>query len=81
MYDFKFVRLMVGATGPPRQGDAVQHDVTSAIEQANEADSKLTIKPQGSLAIITLNRPRALNALNRAMRAQLTQAFPRFARV
>jgi enoyl-CoA hydratase len=71
---------MVGATGPPRQGDAVQHDVTSAIEQANEADSKLTIKPQGSLAIITLNRPRALNALNRAMRAQLTQAFPRFAR-
>ena len=58
----------------------MQHDVTRASEQENETGSELTIDPQGSLAIITLNRPRALNALNMAMRAQLTQAYPRFAR-
>jgi len=58
----------------------VQHDVTSAKEHAREAASELIIEPQGSLAIITLNRPRALNALNMAMRAKLAEAFPRFAR-
>jgi len=34
----------------------------------------------GSLGLITLNRPRALNALTTAMRAKLGEAFPRFAR-
>lgn len=58
----------------------MQHDVESATKQVSEADSELAIDPQGSLAIITLNRPRALNALNMAMRAKLTDAFPRFAR-
>lgn len=58
----------------------MQHDVKSATKQASEAGSELTIEPQGSLAIITLNRPRALNALNMAMRSKLAEAFPRFAR-
>ena len=38
------------------------------------------IEARGSLALITLNRPRALNALTTAMRARLAEAFPRFAR-
>jgi enoyl-CoA hydratase len=38
------------------------------------------IEPRGSCAVITLNRPRALNALTVAMRAALAEAFPRFAR-
>lgn len=58
----------------------MEHDVKSGSEQAKEDVSELTIEPQGSLAIITLNRPRALNALNTAMRAKLSEAFPRFAR-
>lgn len=35
---------------------------------------------EGAAALITLDRPRALNALNTAMRERLAQAFPRFAR-
>lgn len=38
------------------------------------------IEARGSLALITLKRPRALNALTTAMRARLAEAFPRFAR-
>jgi len=45
-----------------------------------EADEELRVEQQGSLAIITLNRPRALNALNESMRAKLAAAYPRFAR-
>lgn len=48
----------------------------SAEQSANE----LLIEARGSCAVITLNRPRALNALNTAMRARLAEAFPRFAR-
>ena len=40
----------------------------------------MLIEARGSLALITLNRPRALNALTTAMRAKLAAAFPRFAR-
>lgn len=58
----------------------MQHNVESANKQAKEVVSDLAIEPQGSLAIITLNRPRALNALNAVMRAQLTEAYPSFAR-
>jgi enoyl-CoA hydratase len=40
----------------------------------------LTIEQRGSLAVITLNRPRALNALNPGMLRALESAYPRFAR-
>ncbi len=41
---------------------------------------EVVVEARGSCAVITLNRPRALNALNTAMRARLAEAFPRFAR-
>ena len=41
---------------------------------------EVVIEARGSCPVITLNRPRALNALTTAMRAQLAEAFPRFAR-
>jgi enoyl-CoA hydratase len=41
---------------------------------------ELRIEVRGSLAIVTLNRPRALNALNAGMRRKLAEAYPRFAR-
>ena len=35
---------------------------------------------EGAAAVVTLNRPRALNALTTAMRAQIAEAVPRWAR-
>ncbi len=48
-----------------------------AVEEAAE---DLVVETRGSLAIITLNRPRALNALSAGMRRKLAAAYPRFAR-
>ena len=62
----------------------MQHDVmradTPAGAAAGEAAHELAIETRGSLAILTLNRPRALNALNAAMRGRFAAAYPRFAR-
>lgn len=41
---------------------------------------ELLIEMRGSCGIVTLNRPRALNALTIAMRKQLAEGLPRFAR-
>ncbi len=53
---------------------------STAESSADQAVDELRIAMQGSCAVITLNRPRALNALTTAMRAKLAEAFPRFAR-
>jgi enoyl-CoA hydratase len=53
---------------------------TPAGAPADEAARDLAIETRGSLAILTLNRPRALNALNAAMRQRFADAYPRFAR-
>jgi enoyl-CoA hydratase len=58
----------------------VQYDAIRADKAAGEGAEELAIEVKGSLAIITLNRPRALNALNAAMRRKLAEAYPRFAR-
>lgn len=62
----------------------MQHDTATvqmtAEGSAEQSANELLIEARGSCAVITLNRPRALNALNTAMRARLTEAFPRFAR-
>ena len=57
----------------------MQHDV---IDQArpSEASEELSVERRGSLALITLNRPRALNALNVAMRRKVADTYPRLAR-
>jgi len=52
----------------------------TADGSAEQPAEEVTIENRGSLALITLNRPRALNALTTAMRARLAEAFPRFAR-
>ena len=44
------------------------------------ATDDVSITMDRSLGLITLDRPRALNAQNRAMRARMREAFPRFAR-
>lgn len=44
------------------------------------ADIGVRITLSGAAALITLDRPKALNALDRAMRACLAEGFPRFAR-
>ena len=41
---------------------------------------ELRFEMQGAMGVITLDRPRALNALTVAMRARMTQAFPKIAR-
>ncbi|KAB2941220.1 MAG: enoyl-CoA hydratase/isomerase family protein [Hyphomicrobium sp.] len=62
----------------------VQHETATAQMtaegSAEQSANELLIEARGSCAVITLNRPRALNALNTAMRARLAEAFPRFAR-
>jgi enoyl-CoA hydratase len=57
----------------------LQHDV---IDQArpSEASEELSVERRGSLALITLNRPRALNALDVAMRRKVADTYPRLAR-
>jgi enoyl-CoA hydratase len=52
----------------------------TADGSAEQAVEDVRIEARGSLAVITLNRPRALNALTTAMREKLAAAFPRFAR-
>jgi enoyl-CoA hydratase/carnithine racemase len=59
--------------------EAVQHDVLRA-DAEKAVDEELTVAVQASLGVITLNRPRALNALNARMRTTLAGAYPRFAR-
>ena len=49
-------------------------------EASTQPAEELLIEARGSCGVVTLNRPRALNALTIAMRQQLADAFPRFAR-
>lgn len=58
----------------------MQHDAARMNATLAETPEDLVIEEQGSLALITLNRPRALNAFNARMRHALQQAYPRFAR-
>ncbi|HEX9880919.1 MAG TPA: enoyl-CoA hydratase/isomerase family protein [Hyphomicrobium sp.] len=57
----------------------MQHGVVRDVA-VQEPTDELLVEQRGSLAIITLNRPRALNALNATMRRALAAAYPRFAR-
>jgi enoyl-CoA hydratase len=41
---------------------------------------ELSVELQGTCGIVTIKRPRALNALTTEMRAKLAEAYPRFAR-
>lgn len=58
----------------------MQQDAVKSENAQTEANDDLLVEKRGSLGIITLNRPRALNAFNEPMRRKLTEAYPRFAR-
>jgi enoyl-CoA hydratase len=58
----------------------LQHDLTAAENALGSSAEHLSVATRGSLAIITLNRPRALNALTTAMRRTLAESYPQFAR-
>jgi enoyl-CoA hydratase len=47
---------------------------------SDRVPGELDIEIRGSVAVISLDRPKALNALTMAMRARLAESFPRFAR-
>ena len=47
---------------------------------AEPRPAEITLEQHGSAAIVTLDRPRALNALTLAMRERLAEWFPRFSR-
>ena len=51
-----------------------------AAEPKHFADGDVTIETRNAVAVITLNRPRALNALTNAMRQEIAKALPIFAR-
>jgi len=76
--------MIEGGGDPPPGKKAVQHATAMVQMQAEgspeQPAEELLIEPRGSCAVITLNRPRALNALTTAMRAKLADAFPSFAR-
>ena len=57
----------------------MQHDVVKNVAIAEPVE-ELLVEQRGSLAVITLNRPRALNALNEAMRRKLAETYPKLAR-
>jgi enoyl-CoA hydratase len=57
----------------------LQHDVVNNTRPA-EASEELLVERLGSLALVTLNRPRVLNALNVGMRRKLADMYPRLAR-
>jgi enoyl-CoA hydratase len=52
-------------------------DVSAGISSPG---SEILLSVQGAAAVVTLNRPRALNAITTAMRAPLVESFPRWAR-
>lgn len=53
----------------------------TAAEVHETADREVIAERRGALALVTLNRPRSLNALTTAMRGELSSAFRAFARV
>ena len=58
----------------------MQHDLTAAENAIGGSTENILVETRGSLALITLNRPRALNALTTTMRRTLAEAYPQFAR-
>lgn len=59
----------------------VDSDGTRENARSNDLETEdVRVERRGAAGTIVLQRPRALNAVNRAMRGALTQAYPRFAR-
>lgn len=58
----------------------MQHDAIKPQNVQPETTEDLLVERCGSLAVITLNRPRALNAFNEVMRRKMTDSYPQFAR-
>ncbi len=55
-------------------------DLTRAGGVASGAEADIRIRREGAAGIVTLNRPRALNALTEAMRSAMAKAFPAWSR-
>ncbi len=54
--------------------------MTAAAQVPSSEDTHVHIAIEGALALVTFDRPRALNALTTAMRARLAECLPVFAR-
>jgi enoyl-CoA hydratase len=57
-----------------------QHTRTAATPSAGAPQSDLAARIEGAAGVVTLDRPRALNALTSAMRAQIAGAFAAWSR-
>jgi enoyl-CoA hydratase len=60
--------------------DAPSVTRASGRSEGDAAGSDIMIGSDNAVALVTLNRPRVLNALTTAMRASMARAFPRWAR-
>jgi enoyl-CoA hydratase len=61
-------------------GSAEEPAVAAAEQSAPKADGEVTAAVEGAAGVVTLDRPRALNALTSAMRARIGEAFAAWAR-
>lgn len=62
------------------QNDTVRNGSASATDGASAGEGDIAIGVEGCAGVVTLTRPKALNALTTAMRAGIAEAFRRWAR-
>ena len=62
------------------QNEIARGGEASATEALNAAEGDIIVAAEGCTGLVILNRPRALNALNTAMRTRIAEGFARWGR-